>query len=319
MAGNRRVLAALCIALATASAAGGVSPLYAQQPPAPTAAAESLEEVIVTGTRLATPNEVSISPITSVSAVEFQQTGLTRVEDVLNKLPMFFASTNSTVNNGADGTAALNLRGLGNQRTLVLVDGMRLGPGSTDGRNWSDVNQIPAALVERVDVLTGGASAVYGADAVAGVVNFIITTHFEGVRVDAGYHVNHHNNDNQDGVASLLSAAGGVLPPSSVNTASGKTASVIMGTNFANNRGNVTGYVTYDNQAAALQSKFDYSACSLNITQTGELHVRDPTSPVAAGSTPSATVGLSSITRSTPRPERSGRSWNRATNTTSDR
>ncbi len=271
MAGDRRVLAVLCIALATATAAGGVSPLYAQQPPAPTAAAESLEEVIVTGTRLATPNEVSISPITSVSAVEFQQTGLTRVEDVLNKLPMFFASTNSTVNNGADGTAALNLRGLGNQRTLVLVDGMRLGPGSADGRNWSDVNQIPAALIERIDVLTGGASAVYGADAVAGVVNFIITTHFEGVRVDAGYHVNHHNNDNQDGVASLLSAAGGVLPPSSVNTASGKNASVIMGTNFANNRGNVTGYVTYDNQAAALQSEFDYSACTLNTTQTGKL------------------------------------------------
>jgi iron complex outermembrane recepter protein len=268
MAGNRRVLAALCIALATATVGGGVSPLYAQQPPAPTAAAESLEEVIVTGTRLATPNEVSISPITSVSAVEFQQTGLTRVEDVLNKLPMFFASTNSTVNNGADGTAALNLRGLGNQRTLVLVDGMRLGPGSADGRNWSDVNQIPAALIDRIDVLTGGASAVYGADAVAGVVNFIINTHFEGVRVDAGYHVNQHNNNNQDGVAALVSAAGDVLPPSSIYTASGKNASVLMGTNFANNRGNVTGYVTYDNQAAALQSKFDYSACALTTPAT---------------------------------------------------
>ena len=235
----------------------------------PSPAGEKPIEVIVTGTRLATPNEIAVSPITSVSAVEFRETGLTRVEDVVNKLPMFFASTNSTVNNFADGTAALNLRGLGNQRTLVLVDGMRLGPGSTDGRNWSDVNQIPAALVERVDVLTGGASAVYGADAVAGVVNFIINTHFEGVRVDAGYHINLHNND-QDGVASLASAAG-VLPPSSVNTASGKNASVIMGTNFANNRGNVTGYVTYDNQAAALQSKFDYSACALNPTASSVL------------------------------------------------
>ena len=231
----------------------------------PSPADEKSIEVIITGTRLATPNEIAVSPITSVSAAEFRETGLTRVEDVLNKLPMFFASTNSTVNNFADGTAALNLRGLGNQRTLVLVDGRRLGPGSTDGRNWSDINQIPAALVERVDVLTGGASAVYGADAVAGVVNFIMTTHFEGARVEAGYHFNHHNNDNQDGVASLVSAAG-ILPPSSVDTASGKTASVILGTNFANNRGNVTGYVTYDNQAATLQSKFDYSACALNPT-----------------------------------------------------
>ena len=221
------------------------------------------EEVIITGTRLSTVNEISINPITSVSAVEFQQTGLTRVEDILNKLPMFFASMTSTVNNPADGTATLNLRGLGNQRTLVLVDGMRLGPGSADGRNWSDVNQIPAALVERVDVLTGGASAVYGADAVAGVVNFIINTHYEGVRVDAGYHVNRHNNNDQDGVASLVTAAGDALPTGAVTTASGKNASLILGTNFASNRGNVTGYVTYDNQAGALESQFDYSACAL--------------------------------------------------------
>jgi outer membrane receptor protein involved in Fe transport len=224
------------------------------------------EEVIVTGTRLSTPEEISIGPITSVSAVEFQQTGLTRVEDALNKLPMFFASMTSTVNNGADGTATLNLRGLGSQRTLVLVDGLRLGPGSTDGRNWSDVNQIPAALVERIDVLTGGASAVYGADAVAGVVNFIINTHYQGVRVEAGYHVNRHNNNDQDGVASLVAAAGDVLPPSTVNTAAGRNVSLIMGTNFANDRGNLTGYVTYDNQDAAAQSQFDYSACPFTPT-----------------------------------------------------
>ena len=111
---------------------------------------------------------------------------------------------NSTTSNGADGTASVDLRGLGNQRTLVLVDGLRLGPGSAiGGRNYSDINQIPAALIERVDVLTGGASSVYGADAVAGVVNFILNTHFEGVRVDAGYHFNEHNNNDQSGVASL--------------------------------------------------------------------------------------------------------------------
>ena len=232
----------------------------------PSPMGEESVEVIITGTRLGTPNEIAVSPITSVSSAAFKETGLTRVEDVLNKLPMVFASTNSTVNNFADGTAAINLRGLGNQRTLILIDGTRLGPGSADGRNWSDVNQIPATLVERVDVLTGGASAVYGADAVAGVVNFIITTHFEGVKVEAGYHVNQHNNDDQDGVASLVSAGGEVLPPSNVYTASGKNASVILGTNFTNDRGNVTAYVTYDNQAAALQSKFDYSVCALNPT-----------------------------------------------------
>src|ERR1700679_1114253 len=123
-------------------------------------------------------------------------------------LPMFFANMTSAVSNGADGTAALDLRGLGAQRTLVLVDGLRLGPGSADGRNWSDVNQIPTAMVERVDVLTGGPSAVYGTDGVAGVVNFILNEHFEGVRLDAGYHFNEHSNGDQDGVAALVSEAG---------------------------------------------------------------------------------------------------------------
>ncbi len=203
MAKSRSLQQAVRFALATATAAAGVSALHAQEAPAPAAAAAApVEEVVVTGSRLSTPNETSISPITTVSAVDLQQTGLTRVEDVLNNLPMVFAGMNSTTSNGADGTASVDLRGLGNQRTLVLVDGLRLGPGSAlGGRNYSDINQIPAALIERVDVLTGGASAVYGADAVAGVVNFILNTHFEGVRIDAGYHFNEHDNKDQDGVA----------------------------------------------------------------------------------------------------------------------
>ncbi|MGP8034530.1 MAG: TonB-dependent receptor, partial [Steroidobacteraceae bacterium] len=224
-----------------------------------------MAEVVVTGSRLRTPNETSISPITTVSAADVQQTGLTRVEDILNNLPMVFAGMNSTTSNGADGTSTVDLRGLGNQRTLVLVDGRRLGPGTADGRNYSDINQIPAALIERVDIETGGASAVYGADAVAGVVNFILNTHFEGVKIDAGYHFNEHHNDNPDGVQQAVTSAGDLLPPSTVDTAFGKNASIIMGSNFADNRGNATAYITYDNQGAALQKSFDYSACSLAI------------------------------------------------------
>src|SRR5262249_16810516 len=104
---------------------------------------------------------------------------------------------------------------------------------------------------------------VYGADAVAGVVNFIINTHFEGIKVDAGYHFNRHNNADQAGVAALVTAAGDPLPPSEVNTAFGKNASVILGTNFADNKGSASAYLTYDNQSATLQGKFDYSACTL--------------------------------------------------------
>ena len=261
MAKSRSLQQAVRFALATATAAAGVTALHAQEAPAPAAAPAPVEEVVVTGSRLQTPNETSISPITSVSAVDLQQTGLTRVEDVLNNLPMVFAGMNSTTSNGADGTSTVDLRGLGNQRTLVLVNGRRLGPGTADGRNFSDINQIPAALIERVDVLTGGASAVYGADAVAGVVNFILNTHFEGVKVEAGYHFNQHHNDNA--AAATVAAAGDALPESSVNSAFGKNVAIIMGSNFADNKGNATAYITYDNQGASLQKKFDYGACNL--------------------------------------------------------
>jgi iron complex outermembrane recepter protein len=238
-----------------------VSPVAAQESPV-TSESEPLEEIIVTGSRLPSISGASISPITSLSAADISATGLTRVEDVLNTLPMFFANMTANVSNGADGTAALNLRGLGTQRTLALVDGLRLGPGSADGRNWSDVNQIPAAMVERVDVLTGGTSAVYGADAVAGVVNFILNDHFEGVRLDGGYHFNEHSNGDQYGIATVVSEAGFPLAPSRVDTGFGKNASVLMGEDFADHSVNVTAYATYDNQAPVLQSQYNFGACS---------------------------------------------------------
>jgi len=273
--------------LATAAAAAGMSALHAQQAPAPAAAptaapqgdqtaapgAPPVSEVVVTGSRLKETNLSAISPVTTVTAADIQSTGLTRIEDVLNNFPMVFAGMNATTSNGATGVATVDLRGLGNQRTLVLVDGMRLGPGTAAGiglgSNASDINQIPAALVQRVDILTGGASAVYGADAVAGVVNFILNTHFEGVQVEAGYHFFQHSNDNPNGVQQAVAAADFVPAPSDVRTGFGKSFSVLMGANFADNRGNATAYVTYDNQGAALQKSFDYSACSLTVGGAG--------------------------------------------------
>ena len=265
-AGSIRLRQVVRFVLTASATAAGMSALRGQELSTPAAEPPTpLEEVIVTGTRLPALNEASVSPITSVSTREIAQTGLTRVEDVLNTLPMVFPGANTTAG-GADGTASVDLRGLGTNRTLVLVNGVRLGPGSADGRNWSDLNQIPVALLERIDVLTGGASAVYGADAVAGVVNFIINTHYEGIKVEAGYHFNQHNNADQAGVAALVTAAGDQLPPSEVNTSFGKSASVIIGANFADNKGNASAYLTYDNQSATVQSKFDYSACTLTPT-----------------------------------------------------
>jgi len=262
MAKSRSLQQAVRFALASATAAAGVTALHAQEAPAPAAAAP-VEEVVVTGSRLQTPNATSISPITSVSATDIAATGLTRTEDILNNLPMVFAGQNSTVSNGSDGTSSVDLRGLGNQRTLTLVNGRRLGPGQSTGVNYSDITQIPAALIERVDVLTGGASSVYGADAVAGVVNFILNTHFQGIKIDAGYAFNQHNNDLNDTGATAAAAHGYPLPPSNVNTGYAKNVSIIMGSNFADDKGNATLYATFDTQQSVLQKSFTYSACNL--------------------------------------------------------
>src|SRR5258705_8569335 len=176
---NRRVQKAVRYAMA-AMAATSASAAFAQEQ---AASSEGVDTVIVTGSRLQkNVNDASISPITSVTASDVEATGLTRLEDVLNNMPQIFAAQGSTVSNGSDGTATINLRNLGASRSLVLVNGRRLGPGTAAGNNRSDLNQIPASLIERIDILTGGASAVYGADAVAGVVNFVLNTKFEGIK-----------------------------------------------------------------------------------------------------------------------------------------
>jgi iron complex outermembrane receptor protein len=271
--GNNRILQLAVRAALSVAAASAVVPMaWSQTAPAATvdASDNSLQEVVVTGSRISSPNLTAISPITSVDAGYISSTNLTRTEDILNNLPMVFAGQNSTVSNGASGTASVNLRGLGPNRTLVLVNGRRLGPGQGTGTNVSDINEVPAALIERVDILTGGASSVYGADAVAGVVNFVLNTHFEGLKIDTSYSYFQHDNNNPTGQAALA-AAGDAVPDHSVNTGFGKNVSVLMGSNFADNKGNATFYLTYDKAAAVLEAKYDYAACTLDATKAGTL------------------------------------------------
>ncbi|HXP65831.1 MAG TPA: TonB-dependent receptor [Steroidobacteraceae bacterium] len=269
---NRKLQWAVRAALAAAAATAAAPAAWSQIAPAAANDASGLEEVVVTGSRITSANLTAISPITSVDAGYISSSNLTRVEDILNNLPMVFAGQNSTVSNGSDGSASVNLRGLGPTRTLVLVNNRRLGPGSggagSFGTSVSDINEIPAALIERVDILTGGASSVYGADAVAGVVNFVLNTHFEGARIDTSYSFFQHNNNNSV-AQGAVAAAGDALPNSSVNTGFGKNVSVLLGSNFADNKGNATFYFTYDKAAAVLQSKYDYSACTLDATAAG--------------------------------------------------
>jgi len=167
------------------------------------------------------------------------------------------------LSNGSDGTSTVDLHDLGPQRTLVLVNGRRLGPGASDGRNFSDINQIPAPLIEKIEILTGGASATYGADAVSGVVNFIMNTHFQGVKLDADYGMyQHHNHDSK--LSSLETGYGFQPTDSSVDSGFTKQFSFIAGSNFADGAGNATMYTTYNNEAAVAQRPFDYSACTLS-------------------------------------------------------
>ena len=219
------------------------------------------DEIIVTGSRIPSTNASSTSPVTTIGNVEFDIRGTTRVEDLVNTLPQAFAAQGANTSNGATGTATVNLRGLGSVRTLVLVDGRRLQYGSSiAGASAPDLNQIPSALVERVDVLTGGASAVYGSDAIAGVVNFVMIDDFEGVRLDgqlSGYQ--HSNNDqvSQD----ILNRSGFGVPEKGVFDGKGQEITLIVGANTEDGRGNVTAYAGYRNNDAVTQDTRDYSRC----------------------------------------------------------
>ncbi len=263
--GNPRLRMAVRLALTGGSLAAsfGVANAQTATPPAAAGADASLQEVVVTGSRISVPNQVSISPVTFVSALDIQQTGVTRVEDLLNELPQVFASQGSMLANGADGTATVDLRGLGAKRTLVLVNGNRLGPGDPLTGAAADINMIPVEMIESVEVLTGGASSTYGADAVGGVVNFKLNDHFEGVKLVATGGVYNHTNKDTQGVEEAISSHGFLEAPSTVNPGAQKELAFIAGINSEDGKGNATVYATYRNVNAVLQSKYSYSACTL--------------------------------------------------------
>ncbi len=227
-------------------------------------------DIVVTGSRIPQPNLTAVSPVTVVNQQDFKLQGTTRAEDLLNSLPQVFADQGSSVSNGATGTATVNLRNLGSNRTLVLVNGRRLVPGDpTDSA--ADVNFIPSALVKRVDVLTGGASSTYGADAVGGVVNFIMDTDFTGFKIEGQYSFYNHKNNASDAIRGALNARGFGYPDG-VSTDGGTIdATAVIGAGFDDNRGHVTGYVGYRKINAVTQDRRDYSACAISANKAGAL------------------------------------------------
>jgi iron complex outermembrane recepter protein len=250
-------------------------PAVAQQTPAVTAPDTTLTEIVVTGSRIAAPNEVSTSPIAVLSSKYIEVSGKTDLNDLLMQLPQNFNNSlgqdlgNTTSGlTGAGGVATADLRGLGPNRTLVLVDGRRLGQGSPYTLIQSpapDLDQIPAGLVERVEVVTGGASAAYGSDAIAGVVNFIMKRNFEGFQLDGQYAEDQHNN-NDTFVQNIVRQAGITPPTGSITDGRQRSFDLLMGTNFADGKGNVTAFMSYRHQDPLPSSDRDFGSCQLNAS-----------------------------------------------------
>ncbi len=175
---------------------------------------EVLDEVITTGTRIQNQNVIAASPITTIDADEIAQQQTPNIERVFRDLPITIPGDGENVNNGTGGQATLDLRGLGPERSLIMIDGKRLAPYDINGIVSTDV--IPVNMLQRVDVVTGGASAVYGSDAMSGAVNFILKKDFEGVEIDMGY----SDTDEGGGDSYYIQA--------------------LLGVNFDGDRGNIT-------------------------------------------------------------------------------
>ena len=197
---NRKA-SAFSMAFAAIAAAGSFSiapSVFAQDE-------QLIEEVIVTGSRIRRPGLESGSPITSIGAeeIEFQQE--VEVERILRDLPSTIPGDGENTNNGTSGISTVNLRGLGANRNLVLLNGRRMTPANYNGR--PDISTIPTALIERVDIITGGASAVYGSDAVAGAVNIVMKNDFEGFDLLINNTTSGDNDADRDNISLTLGSA----------------------------------------------------------------------------------------------------------------
>ncbi len=218
------------------------------------------EEMTVTGSLIPRPTIEAMSPVATMDVAEIQYQGATRLETFLTNLPQVFAAQNSTYSNGASGTATVDLRYLGSNRTLVLIDGKRM-PAGDRYELAPDLNFIPAALVKRIDVLTGGASATYGADAVAGVVNFILDTEFEGVKAGISGGAYQHNNNNA--LAQKISTARGFAVPTGSAWDGGQVdAYAAFGGKFGDH-GHASLYLDYRKTQALLKNRRDYTNCAV--------------------------------------------------------
>jgi len=220
----------LLTAVTAASIAATTAPAQAQD-------TSDDDTIVVTGSRIKKQDFISNSPVATVDSAQFEKTFSINTENLLNTLPQTVPGLDRTSNNPGNGSATVDLRGLGANRTLVLVNGTRMVPFGQNG--VVDLNTIPTSLIKNVEVLTGGASSVYGADAVAGVVNFILKDDFEGVETNIGYSMT------DQGDAGLLNI------------------DATIGANTDNGRGNAVLNVSYADRAALFQGDRSFSSVAL--------------------------------------------------------
>src|SRR5471032_9817 len=202
----------------------GLQAAHAQE-----AAVDSMQKVQITGSRISSPGADSPSPLQVLSSADIAASGATNLQDLLQKNPTMgtptLSRTNSNFVTSSAGVSTVNLRGLGDSRTLVLVNGRRFVSG-VPGESAVDMNTIPTDFIERVELLTGGASATYGSDAVAGVVNIILKRNFDGVLVDASLGQSDYHDDSK------------------------KKLAITFGTTSADGASNIMGHFGYSKQGA---------------------------------------------------------------------
>lgn len=211
------------------------------------------DTIVVTGSRIRRNDLTTAAPLTVVNDEEFKLSGAVNVENVINALPQVVPGTTAFSNNPGGGVATLNLRNLGSQRTLVLVNGRRYS--FFDTSQVVDLNTIPQFLIDGVDVVTGGASAVYGSDAIAGVVNFRLRNDLVGVEAGAQYQITERGDGRR------------------------YDAHLALGTDFADGKGHVTVYGEYFNRASIYQDARSFSAIPFGDSANGLVFNGNATPP----------------------------------------
>ncbi|MGE0180085.1 MAG: TonB-dependent receptor plug domain-containing protein, partial [Sphingomonas sp.] len=239
--GTRSLRTALSTSTILVSSALAATPALAQG--TQTAESGNDQAIVVTGTLVRNPNLVASSPVNVVGEEEIELQQANVAEELLRELPGAVPSIGSAVNNGNGGNSFVNLRGLGSNRNVVLLDGVRVVPADLLGR--FDLNNVPLALIQRVDVLTGGASTTYGADAVSGVVNFITRRDFAGIDINLSEQITERGDGNVF------------------------RADVTIGANFDDGRGNATLSVGYQEADPVYQGARDQSLFTISSTTGG--------------------------------------------------